>query len=119
GRTAYYFEGYNLMGDPSLNMAVWGVEGIEDQSGGYVNVNLNILIANPVRSAAIVTLTGYGPSELNVFDLTGRLVETPFRGAISGTQSLNWDVSNLVPGMYFLQLVQGNELSTARVMVIR
>ncbi len=119
GRSAYYFEAYNLMGDPSLNMAVWGVEGIEDQSGGIVPQNTGILIANPARSAAAVTLAGYGYSELNVFDLTGRLVETPFRGEISGTQLLNWDVSNLVPGMYFLQLVQGNEVSTARVMVIR
>ncbi len=119
GRSAYYFEAYNLMGDPSLNMAVWGVEGIEDYSGDAVPQNTGILIANPARSTALVTLSGYGSSELNVFDLTGRLVETPFRGEIAGTQSLNWDVSNLVPGMYFLQLVQENEISTARVMVIR
>ena len=107
------------MGDPSLNMAVWGVEGIEDQSGSDVNANTNIFVANPARSSAVVTLTASGHARLNVFDLTGRLVATPYEGDISGSESFSWNTSELTPGMYFLRLVQGDEVSTARVMVLR
>lgn len=119
GKSKYYCEAYNLMGDPSVQMAVWGGTGIEDQSGGDVNVNTNIFVANPARSSAVVTLTASGPARLNVFDLTGRLVATPYEGDISGSESFSWNTSELTPGMYFLRLVQGNEVSTARVMVLR
>ena len=39
GSSQYYFEGYNLMGDPSVQMAVWGGTGIGDQSGGEYKYN--------------------------------------------------------------------------------
>lgn len=119
GKSQYYFEGYNLMGDPSVQMAIWGGTGIEDQSGGDISVNTNIFIANPVRYSAVVTLRASGPARLNVFDLTGRLVATPYEGEISGSESFSWNTSELTPGMYFLRLEQGKEVSTARVMVIR
>ena len=118
GRTMYYYEGYNLMGDPSVQMAVWGTVGIEEQHGGTLQ-NTSILVNNPVRSSAVVTLSGNGPAELNVFDLTGRLVATPFQGELNGSQMFNWNASALTPGMYFLRLEQGGEVSIARVMVLR
>lgn len=119
GRTKYYYEGYNLMGDPSVQMAVWGVTGIEEQQGGIALNNTSILVSNPVRSSAVVTMSGNGPAELNVFDLTGRLVSTPYRGDLNGSRSVSWNTGDLAPGMYFLRLQQGSEVSTARVMVIR
>ena len=117
GRTHYYYEAYNLMGDPSVAMAIWGSVGIEGDETPAVGGN--ILVNNPVRSAAVVTLSGNGPAELNVFDLTGRLIATPYQGNLSGTHTLSWSTGNLVPGMYFLRLQQGSQVSTARVMVIR
>lgn len=120
GRTQYYYEGYNLLGDPSLHMAIWGdITGIEEQQGSTVPANTGILVSNPVRSAALVTLNGSGPAELNIFDLTGRLVATPYQGEINGSYSFTWSAGDLVPGMYFLRLEQGGEVSTARVMVLR
>ena len=117
GRSKYYYEAYNLMGDPSVMMAVWGNTGIGGtETPGPAG---NILVNNPVRSAAVITLSGTGPAELNVFDLTGRLVATPYQGEISGTQTLSWSTGDLTPGMYFLRLQQGSNVSTARVMVIR
>ena len=118
GRTKYYYEGYNLMGDPSVQMAIRGGTGMEEQHGSTLQ-NTSILVSNPVRSAAVVTLSGNGPAELNVFDLTGRLVATPYQGELNGTQMFNWNASDLTPGMYFLRLQQGGEVSTARVMVLR
>ena len=116
GRSKYYYEGYNLMGDPSVMMAVWGDTGIEE--GGTQPLNTGITVNNPVRSNAVVTLSGNGPAELNVFDLTGRLIATPYRGELTGSRTVNWNAGSLAPGMYFLQLQQGGNVSTARVMVI-
>lgn len=119
GLSKNYFEKYNLMGDPSVQMAIWGGTGIGDQSGGDVSANTKIFVANPVRSSAVITLSATGPARLQVFDLTGRLIATPYEGYISGSESFSWNTSELTPGMYFLRLVQGNEVSTSRVMVLR
>lgn len=119
GKSKYYYEGYNLMGDPSVQMAVWGTTGVEEQSGGAVQNNTSILVSNPVRSSTVVTLNGNGPAQLDVFDLTGRLVSTPYRGDLNGSFALNWNPGNLTSGMYFLRLQQGCEVSTTRVMVLR
>ena len=119
GMTQYYFEGYTLFGDPSVQMAVWGETGIGGESEGVQPGTAGILAPNPVRSSAVVSLTGSGPAQLTVFDITGRAVATPFSGVLSGTQSVDWDASTLAPGMYFLRLTQGGEAATARVMVIR
>ena len=119
GRTKYYFEGYTLFGDPSVQMAVWGETGIAEGSEGINPAGTGILTPNPVRSSAVISLTGNGPAELNVFDITGRIVSTPFVGVLSGTESVSWNAATLTPGMYFLRLTQGEEVSTARVMVIR
>ena len=91
--------------------------GIEDGEG--TTSQLSICLGNPVRSVAVVTLSANGPVRLHVFDLTGRLVATPYEGDISGSESFNWNTSELAPGMYFLRLTQGDEVSIARVMVIR
>jgi len=119
GMTTYYFEGYTLFGDPSVQMAVWGETGIGDQGEGTQPGSTAIFAPNPVRSSAVVSLTGNGPAQLAVFDITGRVVATPYSGILSGTQSVNWDASSLTPGMYFLRLNQDGEVATARVMVIR
>lgn len=118
GRSQYYWEGYNLMGDPSVQMAVWGVTGIEDQSGDVVRPSSAISVPNPVRASAMVTITGDGPATLDVYDVTGRLVSTPFRGSVTGSHSVSWSTAGLTPGVYFLHLDQAGQVSTARVMVI-
>lgn len=78
-----------------------------------------VIIDNPVVSTAVVILTGCGPVELNVFDLTGRLVATPYRGDLNGSHSISWNTGDLVPGMYILRMNQGSEVSTARVIVLK
>jgi hypothetical protein len=117
GRTLYYYEGYNLMGDPSVNMAIWGGVGIHGDS--QTPLTGNITVTNPARSSAVVTLSGSGPAKLNIFDLTGRLVSTPFQGNLDGSMTMTVNTGSMVPGMYFLRLENGGEVSTSRMMVIR
>jgi hypothetical protein len=117
GRSKYYYEGYNLMGDPSVAMAIWNSTGIEE--GEQTALPGNIQVGNPIRSSAVVTLSGTGPASLNIFDLTGRMVASPYQGNLNGSMTFTWDTGNLAPGMYFLRLENGGEVSTSRVMVIR
>lgn len=92
-------------------------------SQGNINEHVNeqgiVIIDNPVTSTAVVTLTGNGPAELNVFDLTSRLVATLYRGDLNGSHSISWNTGDLVPGMYILRMNQGSEVSTEKIMVLR
>ncbi|MBN1433250.1 T9SS type A sorting domain-containing protein [Candidatus Fermentibacterales bacterium] len=122
GSTKYYYEGYNLMGDPSLAMRIWGLTGIEDDEPWAPDgspLAVAVLSANPVVSSAVLGLAGQGSVQLSVFDISGRLVETPFEGEISGTQTFAWDVSRLTPGVYFLRLTSETSMASARVTVLR
>ena len=80
---------------------------------------LSLLAANPVRSSATLIIDGSNQAELVVLDLSGRIVQTLFSGIPGGCQSVNWNVSELASGMYFLCIVEGDELSTRSVTVIR
>lgn len=120
GRSKYYFEGYNLMGDPSVAMWIWNYTGIvEEETGTPVQSGLVVLSPNPVRAITTVNLSGFGQARLDVFDISGRLVSSPFQGKLAGDMSITWDTSELATGIYFLHLTQGNQMTTARVTVLR
>jgi putative cofactor-binding repeat protein len=94
--------------------------GIAGGSAGDTPENTScILTANPVRSSTTLIIDGSNHAELVVLDLSGRVVQTLFSGIPGGCQSVNWNVSELASGMYFLCIVEGDELSTRSVTVIR
>ncbi|MCD6588116.1 MAG: T9SS type A sorting domain-containing protein [Candidatus Fermentibacteraceae bacterium] len=120
GRTQYYFEGYTLFGDPSLTMKTWPMTGIEDSSTGIVDSPVSVTTSNPVYSSVSVTLTGTGgPALVEVFDISGRVIDTPFQENLNGTSMFTWDASSLSTGVYFMRLTQGSNIATSRVSVIR
>jgi hypothetical protein len=121
GRSKYYFEAYNLMGDPSVMMWTWpDVTGIEEESGSVTPAGLSIIASNPVSSAAVITINGtIGPASLEVYDLSGRVVARPFQGNLINTATLTWDTSDLAAGVYFLRLTQGSGIAATKVTVIR
>jgi len=120
GRTKYYYEAYNLMGDPSVDMWVWGEEtSVEGPDSSYLNGSLAVASPNPVMAGATVRVSGVGYGSLEVYDLSGRLVATPYRGELANNMSVHWDASSLRPGVYFLRLRQGGSAATAKVTVLR
>lgn len=120
GRSKYYYEAYNLMGDPSVDMWVWGEEtSVEGPDSSYLNGPLAVASPNPVMSGATVRVSGSGYGSLEVYDLSGRLVATPYRGELASNMSVHWDASSLRPGVYFLRLRQGGSAATAKVTVLR
>jgi hypothetical protein len=121
GASKYYFEGYNLMGDPSVWMWTWpDVTGIEDETTGLLPAGLAIQVPNPLRSGGMVTITGsIGPATLEVYDISGRVVARPFDGQLTSTESFVLNTSDLATGVYFLRLTQAGEVTSSKVTVIR
>lgn len=63
---------------------------IEDNTASTSSGGLLGILANPARSGAVLTVNlpgGEQPVSLAVFDLSGRLVETLYRGSITGGES--------------------------------
>jgi hypothetical protein len=76
--------------------------------------------SNPVYGSAPVTLTGTGgPAVVEVFDISGRVVDTPFNENLNGSSMFTWDATSMSTGVYFMRLTQGSNIATARVSVIR
>ena len=120
GSTQYYFEGYTLFGDPSVIIKTWPMTGIEeDQFGATVSL-VTVTAPNPVYGSASVTLTGVGgPATLEIFDISGRVIDTPFSENLNGSAMFTWDASSISTGVYFMRLTQGSSIATSRVSVIR
>ncbi len=120
GRTHYYFEGYTLFGDPSLRMKTWPMTSIEDFTSSVIDSPISVSASNPVYGSASVTLTGTGgPAVVEVFDVTGRVVDTPFNGNLNGSSMFTWDTNSMSAGVYFMRLSQGSNTATSRVSVVK
>jgi len=91
-------------------------EGVEGSQG--TATVLSVISNNPVTFSASVIVSGDGNAVLNVFDLSGRMVATPYSGTLNGSRAVNIDMSGFSPGIYFLRLRQGSETSTASVMLV-
>jgi beta-lactamase superfamily II metal-dependent hydrolase len=83
--------------------------------------------AGPNPAATFATLTFALPSptqaRLDVYDVSGRRVATPFDGAVgAGTQSVRWDLAGpsgrVSPGVYFVRLVTGGRTWMTRLLVL-
>jgi hypothetical protein len=65
---------------------------------------------NPVRSSGRIAFVLACPemTALRVFDVRGRLVETPLQGLlVAGRHEVTWEARGLAPGIYFVQLHSG------------
>ncbi len=97
-----------------------GGTGMTRPSTGCTDEELQILLPNPLASTGVVTLHGdEGYARLDVFDMSGRLVCTPFEGHLFSTESFSWDVTSLSTGVYFLRLSQGEKMFIRRITVMR
>jgi len=77
---------------------------------------------NPASSSLIISyeLTQNGSVELNIYDLSGRLVETLVSGEqTAGRHSVSWDSSVAATGIYLIHLEAAGEAITRRVVISR
>ncbi|MFO7626119.1 MAG: C25 family cysteine peptidase, partial [Candidatus Fermentibacteraceae bacterium] len=120
GRSKYYYEAYHLFGDPSVMTKTWPMTGIETDAEGAFLAPITVSVSNPVSGTVPVHLSGVdGPASLSVYDITGRLVSSPFQGNLNGQATITWNNQELGTGVYFLRLTQGGQMATAKVTLIR
>jgi len=94
--------------------------GISEESGGSPSgTPFFAHLPNPVRSSTTLILEGGGRAGVRVLDLSGREVASLYDGVLSGPRSIRWDPSGLTTGMYFICIIQGDDVSSARVTIIR
>ncbi|MCD4734179.1 T9SS type A sorting domain-containing protein [bacterium] len=77
---------------------------------------------NPASSALTVSyeLTQNGLVELNIYDLSGRLVETLVSGEqTAGRHNVSWDSSTSATGVYLIRLEAAGEAITKRAVISR
>jgi hypothetical protein len=75
-------------------------------------------ISNGVGVLIPFRLEAAGVVEIRLFDISGRLVATPFVGFVSdGDHTRSWKPQNLSPGAYQLQLLSG-EASVSRTVLL-
>ena len=75
---------------------------------------------NPVRDRATISfeVNGNQPVRYQVYDLTGRMVQTETIGSFNeGSHEHSIDLGNLGAGSYILRLEQGQQVSTAKFIV--
>ncbi len=61
-----------------------------------------------------------GYAEITVFDITGRKVETLFKGELNnGIHKFKWDASALPSGMYFIRSLNGSYTKTVKALLVK
>jgi hypothetical protein len=96
--------------------------GIEDEPGvGRPSVFGFAPMTNPTKGSAISYITTtQGNVSLNVYDGTGRLVETLVNSVQpAGVNTVNWDTRNIANGVYFFKLESENQHATHKLILIK
>ncbi|MCK4523696.1 T9SS type A sorting domain-containing protein, partial [candidate division WOR-3 bacterium] len=75
-----------------------GIDNRSNQQALMLNLNNHIIFNN----ALIMNITGYGICDINLYDITGRMVNKLFSGAINGYRSISLKQS-LPTGIYFIK----------------
>jgi hypothetical protein len=94
----------------------------EIESPAVLNCLTCIVFPNPFSTSTKISffLPQQGPVRLEVYDLSGRLVETPAEGEMTaGEHYVCIDGYGLALGIYLVRLQSGSETATARVVLVR
>jgi len=109
---------------PDTGIIYVGV-GVEDGGDLAISSDLSLgsPVPNPITASAAISFSvpSAGSTELSVFDVMGRRVETIVDGVIiAGAHSVSWMPGNQIAnGVYFIRLTTTEGTITRQVMVIR
>jgi PKD repeat protein len=93
-------------------MRILGIENIG-------NVNIKNLYPNPTDGISYLTLNSKIPSiaKVNIYAIDGRMISQSNKELTQGENNLRLDLSNIEPGMYFVEVISKNERVTAKLMI--
>lgn len=121
--TAYVVGAFRSLSDTSVTVFMrkkTGILGVGDR--GPAAIRMAAPWPNPARNGTRFAFSGHGSGELEIVDVTGRRVATPWQGPIDGEQTAQWtgsdDTGRSVPnGIYFARLRIGSETSSRRIVI--
>lgn len=120
--TAWSLGGIRTLNDTSITLVMprKGVLGV----GGPQASALRLATPwpNPTHAGVNFAFAGRGAGRIDIVDVTGRLVATPWQGELAGEQTARWtgqdDQGRSVPnGIYFARLQAGSEHSVRRIVI--
>jgi len=86
-----------------------------------VNVNSFIVYPNPANMSFNATINSSNATSalMEVMDVTGKTMISKTIAVQAGTQTISTDVSQLAPGMYFVNLNQNGKMQTAKLVIMK
>lgn len=102
----------------------FGQDGIDEFFGNKQTSSLNLSVfPNPAASGEIsisLLLGNQGNLQVNVFDLSGKIHYSREISSLSkGKQTIQLDVNSLSEGTYLLQVIAQDEVSTAKIVIVK
>ncbi len=95
---------------------------LEKRTGIPLEFALNQNYPNPFNPTTTIqfTLQMHGNASLQIYDITGRLVETLVNGKLgAGTHSVVWDAPNVSSGVYFYSIRTENAFKTRKMILLK
>jgi PKD repeat protein len=83
------------------------------------NISVNNLYPNPTDGISYLTLNSKLPSnaKVNIYSIDGRLIFQSNKELTQGENNIRLDLTNIEPGMYFVEIMSKNERVTAKLMI--
>jgi len=119
-----YVTGVRTLNDTTLTvfMPKTGTLGVGDR--GLASLHMAAPWPNPARDGVNFSFSGRGEGALEILDLAGRRVATPWQGTLAGEATARWDgrdtAGREVPGgVYFARLRTGSETRLRRIVRVK
>ena len=88
---------------------------VTDQDPDAINENTNTLTVSPNPASNMITVSNAAGSQISIYNIAGQ--EVLSINASDANETIN--VSNLSEGMYIVRVVNGEEVSTSKVSIVR
>ena len=110
------------IGDTAFTIRMWPPNSLGVGERGVSALRFGSPWPNPSRDGVSFAFAGRGDGVLEILDLAGRLVATPWRGAAVGESRARWDGRDdrghrVAGGLYFARLRVGAETQTRRIVL--
>ena len=106
---------YNNYTDPNSENNTYCVQVGREEDFVGINENTNTLTVSPNTASTTLTVENAAGAQIYVYNIAGQEVMSV--EAAEANETLN--VSNLNAGLYIVRVVNGNEVSTAKVSIVR
>ena len=101
----------------------FGKVGIEENHANNGSANIGALTIYPNPASDFISikfdLENNTPIQINIFDLSGKMIQQSYETGLNrGSQIIHLNTQTLTRGTYIVKVVAGNEISTAKLIIV-